>query len=209
MSYTSLTGDKDAAGSIKRWIVNDTIDAGEVLHEAEQFIYQRLRTRDMLAQATGTIALDATSIAFPTRFLTARTLWITGKERAEIHKVEIDALDGLIQYDASDSRVASKPRHFAEAAATLELAEKSDKAYGYSLWHYARPESLSNANETNFLTDRHPRALRLACMGYASEFLLDLQAAQHYLTQTTEAIAAINIEDDKNRYGSHVVVTPE
>ena len=69
MSYTSLVGDKNTAGSIARWVNYSKLDADQILHEAQSLIYSMLRVREMRAHFNFTVAQGGDRVALPTGFL--------------------------------------------------------------------------------------------------------------------------------------------
>ena len=83
-SYPVLIASEQAEGSIKNWINKGDIPAAAVLDEAEQYIYERLRVREMLTSTTGTMGVGTASTALPARYRTPLTLHITGTDYAEV-----------------------------------------------------------------------------------------------------------------------------
>ena len=69
MSYTSLTGDKNTAGSIARWVNYSKLDADQILQEAQSLIYSMLRTREMRTHFNFDMGVGADRVALPTGFL--------------------------------------------------------------------------------------------------------------------------------------------
>jgi hypothetical protein len=69
MSYTSLVGDKNTAGSIARWVNYSKLDADQILQEAQALLYSMLRVREMRAHFNFAMAQGGDRIALPTGFL--------------------------------------------------------------------------------------------------------------------------------------------
>jgi hypothetical protein len=69
MTYTSLVGDKNTAGSIARWVNYAKLDADQILQEAQSLIYSMLRVREMRAHFNFTVAIGGDRVALPTGFL--------------------------------------------------------------------------------------------------------------------------------------------
>jgi len=69
MSYTSLVGDKNTAGSIARWVNYSKLDADQILQEAQSLIYSLLRIREMRTEFNFNMAQGTAQIALPARFL--------------------------------------------------------------------------------------------------------------------------------------------
>src|ERR1700756_3786825 len=69
MSYTSLVGDKNTAGSIARWVNYAKLDADQILQEAQSLIYSMLRVREMRAHFNFAVAVGGDRVALPSGFL--------------------------------------------------------------------------------------------------------------------------------------------
>jgi hypothetical protein len=69
IDFTTLTADKTTSGSIKNWVNRSDIPATDILTEAEAYIYQQLRAREMLSTTPLSIAAAASSVALPADFL--------------------------------------------------------------------------------------------------------------------------------------------
>jgi hypothetical protein len=69
MSYRSLVGDKNTAGSIARWVNYSKLDADQILQEAQSLIYSMLRVREMRAHVNFDIAQGGDRVALPLGFL--------------------------------------------------------------------------------------------------------------------------------------------
>jgi hypothetical protein len=69
MSYPSLVGDKNTAGSIARWVNYSKLDADQILQEAQSLLYSLLRVREMRAHFNFTRLAGASQVGFPAGFL--------------------------------------------------------------------------------------------------------------------------------------------
>ncbi|MBV8755411.1 MAG: hypothetical protein JO328_21365 [Hyphomicrobiales bacterium] len=69
MSYASLVGDKNTAGSIARWVNYSKLDADQILQEAQSLLYSMLRIREMRAHFNFDLAQGADRVALPAGFL--------------------------------------------------------------------------------------------------------------------------------------------
>jgi hypothetical protein len=69
MSYTSLIGDKNTAGSIARWVNYSKLDADQILQEAQSLLYSMLRIREMRAHFNFDLGAGADRVALPAGFL--------------------------------------------------------------------------------------------------------------------------------------------
>ena len=55
MNYSDLVATKTTAGSIKQWLNHDGVPSTTILEEAEAWVYQRLRIRQMITSSAGTL----------------------------------------------------------------------------------------------------------------------------------------------------------
>lgn len=69
MTYTSLVGDKNTAGSIARWVNYAKLDADQILQEAQSLLYSMLRVREMRAEFNFNMAQGTAQLGLPARFL--------------------------------------------------------------------------------------------------------------------------------------------
>jgi hypothetical protein len=69
MSYTSLIGDKNTAGSIARWVNYAKLDADQILQEAQSLLYSMLRVREMRAHFNFSTIVGQDRVALPSGFL--------------------------------------------------------------------------------------------------------------------------------------------
>ena len=69
MTYATLVGDKNTAGSIARWVNYSKLDADQILQEAQSLIYSMLRVREMRAHLNFSMGQGGDRVALPTGFL--------------------------------------------------------------------------------------------------------------------------------------------
>lgn len=206
MDYTTLVAAKSTAGSIKDWVNADTVPSTAILTDAQAFIYSRLRVRQMMVSASGSLVVDQAYIALPTGYRDTKRFGLTGIYKAELTGVLIDELEDSYVYDDS-GRVSTKPKCFAPDATQLLFDSPPDVAYPYLWRYYGTPTALSGANETNFLTDTYPRILRMACVGFANEFMKDDEERAYWLALCVSEINQANAEGDLE--SRQMRVTPE
>lgn len=170
MSYTTLTGAKTVDGSIRSWLSRATVPSTEVLTEAEAWIYQRLRVREMLFSTTGTLAENADTLALPAGYLETTALTFTNpRGKSNWCTPEVFAREKIV-YLADGTKATGWPTWFTDLATQLEFNVKASQAFAYRWMGYAQPTALSASNQTNFLTQRFPTLLRSACLMIACEF---------------------------------------
>lgn len=169
MNYATLIAAKTTAGSIASWVNHATIQdqAATIVEEAEAWIYERLRVREM--RATASIAFTTTEhyTSFPTDYLGPINLFLDG---------QVDPLPYLHEQhyrpnrDEDGAMVSGWPTCWSDMDERITLDTQPDEAIAGDIIYYKRPTALSSAN-TNFLTTRYPSLVRVACMFRAYDFL--------------------------------------
>lgn len=190
MDYTTLVGAKTVPGSIKSWVNWNKVPSEEVLIDAQNWIFQGLKSREMKELTSGSLAIDDTSITLPAGWRGLITLRLTGDYRTKLIHREIDAFESKLVYETDGSLSADTPFEVATISDRLLLNRKADQVYPYNMYWWKAPDKLSEDNETNFLTDRYSQMLRAACLYMANLHRKDQQEAA-----TWQQIAASNIQD--------------
>ena len=100
-----------------------------------------------------------------------------------------------------DSMVPGTPLYFGIWDERIHFDQAAFQVTLCRLQFYQRPTLLSSTNNTNFLTDRYPKLLRIACLAAAAEFMKDDTEYQKYLTRLSSAVEAISNENDMHERG--------
>lgn len=187
MDFNSLTGTKTTAGSIANWINRNDLPTAEILYEAQAWIYQRLRVREMTAQVTGfTIPINTNSQALPADFLDPISFlpfqW--GEPLPFSHEERM-----LIPTDGNGNLFTDTPSHWTIIGSTMIVDVNCAAAFSGFFYYYQLPAFLSSNNVTNFLTTRYPRLVRRTCMAIGYEHAKDQGQMQNYLTLAENDIA--------------------
>lgn len=198
MDYTTLIGAKTVSGSIKNWLNNSLVPSDVVIAEAEQWIYRRLRVRQMLASTTGTLSTGTGSLALPSDYITARQFLITGTGYAELTPKTLEELRRAYTYDGAGARVNQKPTQFSVDADNIQFDSPPDAAYPYDLLYYRGLPALSTStgSDTNFLTNKAPYLLRSAILMMANDFLKDDQEKVYWESKAEKEIERLNVENE-------------
>lgn len=190
-THAILTGTKSTTGSIREWVNDSTIPAEAVLAEAQAWIYQSLRVREMIA-INDSFQFDsgASSEALPNDFLDPVCFipWSYGDELYYVHEQALRR-----QFDSSGNMVSGTPGQWSIIGTNAHVDVKCSADFAGQLIYYAQPDDLSSGNPSNFLTNRYPTLLRRACLRFAYEFKKD---AARMRDEEALAMAAI---DDANR----------
>jgi hypothetical protein len=204
MNYTTLTGAKTLEGSIRNWVNRIDIPATTILTEAEAWIYERLRVREMQAELAFVFAEGESSEALPDDFL----------DPIQLVPYLAPCATPLPLYDlATFPRLRDADGALYEAAApcgwtiigeTAHIDCLMEADYGCRLTYYARPAALAaSSNETNFLTRRYPTLLRYACQGKALEHMKN-PGAKDYFLLAEEKLQEAARTNDLYRRGMYV-----
>lgn len=197
-TYTILTGAKTVDGSIKNWLNNSRIPSTSILTEAEAWIYQRLRAREMIASATVAFVAGDSTKALPASFLEPISLrpygW--GEELPYVHET-------LLRRDRNSAGAlySATPSEWSIIDNLITLDSACSAALSCDFIYYKQPDALAGGNETNFLTSRFPTLLRMACMARAYEWLKQQDQATGYINAALGEIEAANATADAARRG--------
>ena len=202
INWTTLTGIKTVSGSIANWVNKTDLPTTNILLEAEAWLYQFLRVREMITDTLFTFDNNAASEALPSAFLDpiqyvpwewGDELPFVGPERFRPSRTSA----GVIE-DGS-------PSCWTIIGSTAHIDATIDDTDNFSgqLLHYAQPTALSASNETNFLTTRYPALLRKACMKAAYEHMKDSARAQEYMAYAMADIREANATNEMWRRGQY------
>ncbi len=181
MSWSSLTGASNQAGSIANWLNKFSISAGpggvadNIVQEACSWIYRRLRHWRMLSVPTAyTMVIGNDWIAFPTGFLEPDLIWLINQGTPYfLTEKDPNQVYWSWQYQSDGSRVQQQPTRYSFNGTQIQLDSPPDQAYPGFITYYQQLPVLSEANPTNFLTIYYQRLLRCACMAGACEWAKD------------------------------------
>lgn len=173
INATTLLGAETVEGSIKNWVNRGDIPITDILRESELFIFQRLRTREMLSSAALTVSTAASTAALPTDFLDPIGFrpYEQNVDLPYVNEAELNR-----NRDSSGNLFDGTPIAYTIIGTTFTTDVNALSDFSGIMTYYAIPDALAaTTNETNFLTDRYPTMLRRACMRFAYEFMKDAE----------------------------------
>ena len=200
MDYTTLIASRETAGSIKFQINYDRIDSVAILDEAEKWIYQRLRTFDMMAIEPIAIAADAVSVTKPTGFLDPIHFGIPGHVN-RFKYWDLERFQASLAWDDTATLPVAPPTVYTRSGDSLLFNAKADQAYTGKIAFFKSPTPLSGSNETNWLTDRYPSLLRRVTLMFAAEARKEYEMFDRTELRALKDIAEIKVESDLNLRG--------
>lgn len=202
MSYSTLTADKEVAGSIRNLVDRADVAAELIIVEAEAWIYERLRVREMQSRnTTFAFLIDTQSTNLPSDFLDPISFTPYGDTCPLLYVHE----EGLLEQREEDGTLTSAtPNQWTIIGDVAYVDVSAIETMTGVLLYYARPASLSGSNLTNFLTVKHPSLLRYACMMKAFEQMRDMKRSSDYMTLAMAALNDVKVADDLKRRGQYV-----
>ena len=196
INFTTLTGAKTVSGSIASWINWGLIPSEDILTEAQAWIYDRLRCREMRSVATVDVALNASSVALPADYIAPITfsdaLHFDGQGEPTPW-VPADELNAQRIYDESNVLGDGYPQCWSDFDEAMQFDVRAQEALKGRLAYYKRPAALAaTTNETNFLTIKYPTLLRRVCLAYAYEHRKNRAAYQDNIALAEKDIVDAN-----------------
>lgn len=199
-NYTTLVADKATTGSILHRVNYARLDAEGVLEEAQTWIYDALRVREMITADTLSIAVDDTSVALPAGFLEPLYIGDLTNDCEIIAKTEVE-LEQMRTY-ASAVLDVGQPMHVSVTGSNLELDCKASAAATWRMVYFKQPDFLSLSNEENFLTTRYPHLLRKTIEAFAFSHRNDDSNYARSAQQATAMIIKANEQNERYRHGT-------
>lgn len=198
MDYTTLIASKTTSGSIRRWMNYDALDVDAVIEDAMGWINARLRVPAMRKDWTGTIALNAETLSFPSDFVEEVWFGHTYPGRGRIH--------GMIPADAEALRTRNEttgalderqPSRYwlGSDPPVARFDARADRAYNVRLVYLGKL-ALDSGTPTNWLTSRYPRIVRAACLGIANEWMKREADRDYWLKIAEGELQLVNIRHE-------------
>lgn len=197
-TWTTLTGAASAAGSIKRWVTDDSLDPEEIIAEAEEWLRDRLRlnrgmkTRASVALAEGDSSIDLSTL--DRGWLDPIQVWVDGY--GEIDNTPDFDLDMLRAADSDGTLADGLPTFYTVIDQTMYFDTQADQDYSLHLTYYGEVPALSSTNLTNLWVERYRRLFKYVAMAHAYLFLKDETRAATCLTAAEKEVARIESDDD-------------
>lgn len=200
MTYTTLSAAKTSGGSIRRWLNYSELDVDHIIDEAQTVICQSLRVREMRAVFSDlSMGTDDSSVALPSGFLDPIGL------KDITNNIDLDLVPELEivrqrQYSAG-TLSSGTPTRFAIFNEAFQFDCKYSGAATITLVGFKKPTFISSSVATNFLTDRYPHLMRVACIAQAADFMNNNERADKYLDRLMKMIQQTNAESDLSYRG--------
>src|SRR4051794_36058160 len=168
MNYTTLANTKGTEGSLKYWVNHEYLPVGEIITDAQNEIYSRLRVREMRKQANLAISIGTSALNLPTGFLDPISL--KDQYKCDVTLLSADKLEDLRSFDNSGALISAPIGAYAIFGEQLQFDTQSSVAATFSFIYYEQPAALSGSNTTNFLTTRYSQLFRACLLKHAYAF---------------------------------------
>lgn len=203
MDYSTLVAGKTTSGSLANWVNRSDLPTVTILAEAQAWVYQRLRVREMQErQVPFTFTTSGNSVALPSRFLDPISFIPYGYSDP-LPFVEESQLGDV--RDEDGNLYESTPSRWAIIGETAYVDTQPVETFSGVLHYFKQPADLAaTSNETNFITIRYPSLLRFACMAVAYQHMKDSIRTQEYSAYAENAIQEAMRTNEMFRRGQHV-----
>jgi hypothetical protein len=208
MNYEIIIGDKNVSGALRNTLNNNRIPVIQVVAEAEQWLYERLRVREMLTSTTGTMTASATAVGLPARYRQAKDFIFTGTRAGRCRLKSPETVRQAWTWNANGVRSSGMPSMYYADASSLIFDRMADQAYTYDFMHYQALAPLTSTNSENVLTGRALRATMLACRAFACEWTKE-GSMDRYLQLAQLEIDKINEQGEMEQGGLDEAVVAE
>ena len=209
MDYATLIAPKTTLGSIANWVnYTDTkIPVADILSEAQQFIFDRVRLSEMRELTTVALSMGVASVALPARLLTVINL--QDQHNIRIRPRDLKSLLDRRNYDLNDNIIqADSPMFYSMTGSTFEFDYAPTADITLKLAGYFSPALLGDGTggtvTTNFLTSKYPHMLRAAILMFVADFLNDEAKYNRYQTRYAALEAQAMQSSDMEMLGMQV-----
>lgn len=202
MTYSTLVAAKTTSGSLANFVNRSDLPTDIILTEAQSWIYQRMRVREMETRGTLSFATSGQTVSLPSGFLDPISFVPYGYS---------DPLPYVEQSQLGDARdddgnlFESTPSRWTIIGTTAYVDVQPLETFAGILNYFKQPDALAaSTNETNFLTTRYPSLLRFTCMAVAYQHMKDSVRTQEYSAYAENALQEAMRTNEMYRRGQHV-----
>lgn len=149
-------------------------------------------------EGRSTAEIDTQYSAVPADFLEPIRFYITSNNTQPL---ELISQAELLDRKYNNGNTGGMPRFYAVTAGELEVFPVPDSTYDAELYYYKRLSALSDSNTTNWLLTYYPDAYLYGALMHSAPYLKDDARIQIWSGLFQNAIASINLESDKAKFG--------
>ncbi len=189
--------------ALANWLTRSELTARvpEFVALGEGRLFTDLRCREMEATATVTTSSATRTTALPTRFVQARTLYITGSPNV---RLEFRSLSEM--WSIYNDIATAKPTYFSISGENFVWGAIPDATYNVVVEHYARPAVFSADSDTNAIIARWPGLYLYTALLEAAPFLGNDPRIVTWAGLYEELLRSIHAADKRDRYSGDVIV---
>ena len=195
MSITTYSELKTAiADFLNREDLTSVIPTFIALAEAQ--MQREIRHYRMMKRSEGQI--DSRYSPVPTTWLETIRLHIVGNDS---FRLELTSMDDMLQLREQTAGIAGRPTHYAHVGENIEVFPNPDGEYDIELLYYERIPALSDTAPSNWLLEVAPDAYLYGALVQAAPYLQDDARIQVWGSLYGGAVAGINKEAERARFG--------
>lgn len=194
----SITTYAELKAAIADFLNRDDLDAAidTFIDLAEADMNRAIRHWRMEGRSTAEI--DTQYSALPADFMEAIRFYITS---GFTHPLEPISQAELLSRKREDLNTSGEPRFYAITGGEIEVYPAPDGTYEAELYYYKRIDALSDSTTTNWLLTYYPDAYLYGALVHSAPYLKDDARIQVWVGLFQNAIASINAESDKTKFG--------
>jgi hypothetical protein len=166
------------------------------IYAAEKQMEKEIRHPRMMRRSEGQI--DSRYSPVPPTWLETIRLHISG---VNSYRLELTSLDDMLQLRERYNGVAGRPTHYAHFGENIEVFPNPDAEYDIELMYYEKLPVLSNTNTSNWLLEVAPEAYLYGALVHSAPYLKDDARLQVWGSLYAGAVAGVNKQAEKARYG--------
>ena len=191
MAFDSYANLKTA---IANWLARDdlTTPIVDFVSLAELQLRRKIRAMDIETTGTLTTVAGTATVAHPTRFIQARSLWIDDYKPLEYRTPD----QANFEYEDQQSR----PRVYTTTGSTFRLWPVPDGAYTINIIYMAYPEVLSDSNTTNTWLTELFDGLLYGALVESGPYIGQDERMPMWQAMFDRAVANFEVYDENRRY---------
>lgn len=194
----SISTYAELKAAVADFLNRDDLDSavGSFIALAEADMGRAIRHWRMETRSTAEI--DTQYSALPADFLQAIRFYITSNNT---HPLELISQNELLDRKMANLNTSGMPKFYAITAGEIEVYPVPDGTYDAELYYYKSIPALSDSNTTNWMLTYYPDAYLYGALIHSAPYLKDDARIQVWVGLYQNAIASINAESDKTKFG--------
>lgn len=190
------------ASAVAEWVRDGSITAhiNDMVQLAEDDF--RVRIFHPYREATATLVAAAT-IALPLDFLAPKALWLDTEPRQRLEPMSVNNANTNWSFNST-----GRPQNYEIVGDEIWLSPSPDDTYSVKLVYSRDLTPLSDTNQSNWLSEKFPRAYFYGVLLQAEVFGWNDERIPLFKSALDEAIDGINAEGNRRRAASPIRMRP-